>query len=171
MYNREPLPRLSFLHKGTAMPYLAVFDNTGMPVSNPLTGIPLGAYISNFFYLYDEEKENQASITFDVDDPQVLDTTVIKEGVSIILQWGYIYSDGSSISCRPMGITIRDLDCKFDSVGVHVTMICIDNTSYLRSTPPHTPVSNEDIKEGNSMVDCMDHGLYSNMGIIIEKFL
>ena len=35
------------LYKGTGTPYLAIFDNQGIPVMNPLTGIPLGAYISS----------------------------------------------------------------------------------------------------------------------------
>lgn len=169
--NRQPLSRLSFLYKGTAMPYLAVFNGIGIPVKNPLTGIPLGAYISNFFYEYQEEKENQAQLTFDVDNPNILDSTELREGNNLVLQWGYIYSHGGSISSRAVPITIRDIDCRFDSTGVHVTLVCIDNTSYLRSIPPHTPTSPEDIKEGRDMVTYMDQGLYCNMGIVIEKFL
>lgn len=167
--SRQPLERLSLLYRGIAMPYLAVFDSIGMPVKNPLTGIPIGAYISNFFYQYDEEKENQASLTFDVDNPDILNTGELSEGSVIILQWGYIYPNGSSISCRPVPISIRDINCKFDSSGVHVTLICIDNTSYLRSTPPHTPISLED-GDTATMSDLMDRGLECEMGIIIEKF-
>lgn len=168
--NRQPLERFSLLYKGTAMPYLAVFNSIGMPVKNPLTGIPIGAYISNFFYNYNEEKENQASITFDVDTPEILGSDEIKEGSVLLLQWGYIYPNGSSISCKPVQISIRDLDCKFDSTGVHVTLICIDNTSRLRSIPPHTPVSLEDNEE-DTMSSLMDKGLGCRMGIIIEKFI
>ena len=168
--SRQPLERLSLLYKGTAMPYLAVFSDIGIPVKNPLTGIPIGAYINNFFYNYDEEKENQASITFCVDNPDVLDIDEIKEGKVLLLQWGYIYPNGSSISCRPVQISIRDIDCKFDSTGVHITLICIDSTSYLRSTPPHTPVSLED-NDLDTMSNLMDRGLGCKMGIIIEKFL
>lgn len=166
--NRQPLEKFSFLYKGTAMPYLAVFDSLGMPVKNPITGIPLGAYLSNFFYQYDEEKENQASITFDVNNAEILDSEEIKEGNTLILQWGYIYSNGGSISCRPKSITIRDIDCKFDSTGVHVTLICIDGTSYLRTTPPIPPTSPED--EGGTMLDHMNNGFGRKIGIIIEKF-
>lgn len=167
--NRQPIPRFSFLYKGTAMPYLAIFTSFGMPVKNPLTGIPLGAYISNFFYNYDEEKENQASITFDVGDPGILDSEEIKEKNTLILQWGYIYPNGSSISCRPVPITIRDIDCKFDSTGVHVTLICIDSVSYLRTNPPIPPTSPED--KGGTMLDHMDKGFNRKIGIIIEKFI
>lgn len=38
-------------------PYLALFDFRGMPIMNPITGIPLGAYISTWNYRYDEEKK------------------------------------------------------------------------------------------------------------------
>ena len=36
------------LYKGTGTPYLAMFEKKGIPVMNPLTGIPLGAYISSW---------------------------------------------------------------------------------------------------------------------------
>ena len=40
---------------------------------NPLTGIPLGAYISTWSYRYDEEKENLATLTFDTGNPDTVD--------------------------------------------------------------------------------------------------
>ena len=46
------------LYNGMGQPYLALFDFRGMPIMNPITGIPLGAYISTWNYRYDEEKEN-----------------------------------------------------------------------------------------------------------------
>ena len=33
------------LYKGMGQPYLALFNFGGMPIMNPITGIPLGAYI------------------------------------------------------------------------------------------------------------------------------
>ena len=45
------------LYKGMGQPYLALFNFGGMPIMNPITGIPLGAYISTWSYRYDEEKE------------------------------------------------------------------------------------------------------------------
>ena len=38
------------LYNGMGQPYLALFDFRGMPIMNPITGIPLGAYISTWNY-------------------------------------------------------------------------------------------------------------------------
>ena len=40
------------LYNGMGQPYLALFDFRGMPIVNPITGIPLGAYISTWNYRY-----------------------------------------------------------------------------------------------------------------------
>ena len=68
-------PNQSILYNGTATPYMALFDSGGMPIMNVITGIPLGAYISNWSYKYDEEKENLATITFDTGDPDTYPRT------------------------------------------------------------------------------------------------
>lgn len=91
-------PNQSILYNGTATPYMALFDSGGMPIMNVITGIPLGAYISNWSYKYDEEKENLATITFDTGDPDTVDIPELQEGSIIYLQWGYIYPDGQFIS-------------------------------------------------------------------------
>ncbi len=76
------------LYKGTGTPYLAIFDNQGIPVMNPLTGIPLGAYISSWSYVYDEEKENLATITIDTGNPDTVDERLnnVDKKISRIVQ-------------------------------------------------------------------------------------
>ena len=44
-------PNQPILYNGTATPYMALFNSGGMPIMNPITGIPLGAYISNWLSL------------------------------------------------------------------------------------------------------------------------
>ena len=161
----------SILQQGTGTPYLAIFDNRGMPVMNPLTGIPLGAYISNFSYKYDEEKENQASLTIDTGDPDTVDITALQEGATLYLQWGYIYPDGSSQSGPVKSIKVKDLNCKFNSTGTHITIICIDGVVSLRHLPPHKPNDIEDDYDGvSSMVALLERGCDYEVGVIIEQF-
>ena len=50
---------------------------------NPLTGIPLGAYISSWSYVYDEEKENLATITIDAGNPDTVDVEALQENRDI----------------------------------------------------------------------------------------
>lgn len=156
---------------GTATPYLAIFNGEGYPVMNPITGIPLGAYISSFAYKYDEEKENQAMLTFDTGNPDTVDIKELQEGKTIYLQWGYVFPDRSSLSGPIKSIKIKDFNCTFDSTGTHATIVCIDGVVALRHLPPHRPSAEDDDDDGiSSMVDFLDHGCNHNIGIVIEYF-
>ena len=156
---------------GTATPYLAIFNEEGSPVMNTITGIPLGAYISSFTYKYDEEKENQAMLTFDTGNPDTVDIKELQEGKTIYLQWGYVFPDGSFLSGPIKSIKVKDFNCTFDSTGTHATIVCIDGVVALRHLPPHRPSAEDDDNDGiSSMVDFLDHGCNHNVGIIIEKF-
>jgi hypothetical protein len=159
------------LKYGIAQPYLAIFNEEGKPVMNPITGIPLGAYITNFSYKYDEEKENQASITFDVGDPDTVDIEDLQEKKIVVLQWGYIYSDTTFISSEPKIIQVKDFNCTFNSTGTHVTIKFIDSVSSVRKLPPHRPSAEDDDDDGySSLVEYMERGCDQGLGIIIEKF-
>jgi hypothetical protein len=123
------------LYKGTGTPYLAIFDNQGIPVMNPLTGIPLGAYISSWSYVYDEEKENLATITIDTGNPDTVDVEALQENRDIFLQWGYIFSDGTFVSSPAINIKVRDFDCIFDSTvsGLPVSIVIVAKFSFSSS--------------------------------------
>lgn len=154
------------LYHGTGMPYLAFFTAEGMPIMNPLTGIPLGAYISSWNYIYDEEKENTCTIVVDTGNPDTVDIKELQENANIFLQWGYIFPNGSSVSGPQINIKVRDFNVVFDSTGTHVTLVCIDGTNHLRFMPPHKPTSDDE----DSMVKFLDGGCGLNMGVIIERF-
>lgn len=159
-------PNQPILYNGTATPYMALFNSGGMPIMNPITGIPLGAYISNWSYKYDEEEENLATITFDTGDPDTVDIEDLQESSIIYLQWGYIYPDGQFISSPVRSIKVRDLDCVFDSTGTHVTIKCIDTVGDLRFQPPYT---HSDLSE-YSLSNFLDNGCNNDIGVIIEIF-
>ena len=156
----------SILYNGMGQPYLALFDFRGMPIMNPITGIPLGAYISTWNYRYDEEKENLATITFDTGDPDTVDIDALQEGSVIYLQWGYIYPDGQFISGPIKTIKVRDFEAKFDSTGTHVTIKCIDSIGDLRYQPPY----NFSEASENSLSSYLDGGCDNGVGVIIEIF-
>lgn len=158
-------------YKGTATPYLALFNSEGSPIMNTLTGIPLGAYITKFSYRYDTEKENSATLTFDTGDPDTVDIEELQVGQTIIIQWGYIFPDGTSNSNQPISIKVKDYDCTFDSTGTHSTLKCVDGVSNLRYLPGHPPTDPEDENDGeSSMVEFMNRGFDCGIGVVIEKF-
>lgn len=156
----------SILLKGTATPYLAIFSEEGMPVMNQITGIPLGAYISRFQFKYDEEQENLATLTFECGDPDVVDQEDLQEGKTLILQWGYIYADGSAVCNEPKAIKIRDFNCTFDDSGTHASLVCVDGTADIRLALP----LKAGMEESEKMSKFLDNGCEMEIGVVIEKF-
>lgn len=154
------------LYQGTGTPYVALFNQIGMPIINTATGIPLGAYIHTFSYKTDESKENLCTIQLSTGNPITVDNTSIQEGNSIIIQWGYIFPDASSISSDPISLKIRDMDILFDDNGTKITLKCVDKSGKIRQMPIWVPEPDSTI----TLKDFMDNGLNCGMGIVIEKF-
>lgn len=166
--NIPPLNSL-FARYGTATPYLAIFNSLGEPIMNQLTNIPLGEYVTQFSYKYDEERENQARLTFEVGDPNIVDQADLQEGQTLLLQWGYIFHDGTSVSGPVKSIQVKDFNSTFDSTGVHVSLVCIDGAVSLRHIPPCAPCSEED-KKTNGFMAFLDSGCMMDVAVIIEEF-
>lgn len=162
----EKLVNKPILDRGTGTPYLAIFNDTGMPIMNTLTGIPLGAYISSFSYKTEESKENLGTLNFSTGNPNTVDISEIQEGKTIIIQWGYIFSGGTSISSKPYNLKIRDIDVSFDDSGTKVTLKCVDATNVIRQMPIYVP----DPEQETTFLDFLNQGLGRGLGIIIEKF-
>ena len=161
-----PVSDPPILLEGTGTPYLAIFNESGMPVMNKITGIPLGAYVSSFTYTFNEEKENEAIIVFDTGNPDVVDQNDLQADSQIWLQWGYIFSDGTSICNKPRAVKIRDFNATFDDLGTHSTLKCKDGTGDMRRMLPMK--AGGDPKE--AMSKFLDEGCEMGMGVVIEKF-
>lgn len=156
----------SILLKGTATPYLAIFSEEGMPIMNQITGIPLGAYISRFQFKYSEEEENLATLTFECGNPDIVDQEDLSENKIIILQWGYIYADGTAVCNKPKAVKIQDFNCTFDDSGTHASILCRDSTADIRYALPLKAGGFESEKMSNFL----DNGCELDIGVVIEKF-
>lgn len=156
----------SVLLNGTATPYLAIFSEEGMPIMNQITGIPLGAYISRFQFKYSEEEENLATLTFECGNPDIVDQDDLSENKIIILQWGYIYADGTSVCNKPKAVKIQDFNCTFDDSGTHASILCRDSTADIRYALPLKAGGFESEKMSNFL----DNGCELDIGVVIEKF-
>lgn len=155
----------SNLHHGTATPYIALFNAFLEPIMNPLTGIPLGAYMSRFSYKFDQESENVCEATFDTGDPNTADIDELKEGYELGVQFGYIYSDGTYKSSKLHYLKLKEIDCVFDDQGTHLTIRLKDSANDLRGSEPYKPCG-----EDYTFKDFLDGGMGLLRGIIIEKF-
>lgn len=154
------------LYQGTATPYLALFSVVGSPIVNSTTGLPLGAYITSFSYKTDESKENLCTLIFSTGNPLSVDNPQIQEGNTILVQWGYIYPDASSVSSPVIILKIRDIDIVFDDQGTKVTLKCVDKSAKTRQMPIWVPK----VDSKKTLKDFLDEGLHCGMGIVIERF-
>lgn len=161
-WNVEP----SNLYEGTGTPYVALFDVAGEPIMNPITGIALGAYMSNFQFKSGDEEDDACVLTIDTGDPNTADIEGIQEGSIINVQWGYIYPDGSSKSSIVHVVEIKQLESVFDDSGTHITIHGKDSISNLRNSLPFKPSGDDKY----TMKEFMDDGFGSNVGIIIQMF-
>lgn len=160
----EPSP--SVLYEGTGTPYIALFSEDGDPIMNPLTGIPLGAYMTSFIVKMGEGEEDVGSIVLDTGDPDTVDIEEIQENKKLYVQWGYLYPNGQSFSSKVHSLEIKQRDVTFDDQGTHVTLSVKDAVSNLRQDVPYRASGDDN----QTFVDFLDNGLGQNRSVIIEMF-
>lgn len=120
---------------GTATPYVAVFDSKGKPIKDPKSGLPIGALITSFVYVYEEEDDDTFELQIDTDNPDILDIPQLQTQMPLTLQWGYIYPDGSSHSGPTRKVVIRDHSIRFSDSGVKATIKGTDAFALTKVKP------------------------------------
>lgn len=156
----------SNLQYGTATPYIAIFDENGSPIVNPLTNIALGAYVNSFKFASGDETEDGLKMSIVTGNPDTADVPEIQEGRIIQIQFGYIYPDKTFKSSKVHRLKIKELEVIFNDKGTHIQIGALDEVSDLRLSTPYKPTG----LDNRSMKDFMDAGLGLKVGIIIEMF-
>jgi hypothetical protein len=172
--NEKPLESLNILQKGVAMPYLAIFDKDENPImaDSNVGSVPLGALVSKFEFksTIKSKDTNLLTLTLQTGDYNVIDLDTLSEGTHIWLQWGYIYSNGQSLSSPPRCVAIRDVDATFNSQGVTLMIKCVDSSIALNHTPPFIQQEESGDKGIKTLVDYMNEGAENKIGIIIKRY-
>lgn len=153
------------LYQGTGTPYLAIFNNDQSPIIETNTGLPISIYISSFSYRLDQEQENECRFTIDTGNPDTVDVSGIKSGEEVLIQYGYVFPDGSFESSKTYSLQVKSTEATFDQTGTHVTVVLKDKTSDLRNMKPFK-VSSDDYTFKHFMDDGFDIG----QPIVIEKY-
>jgi hypothetical protein len=87
--------------------------------------------------------------------------------MKLFVQWGYIYSDGSSVSSEAKALKVRDYNVEFDDQGVHSTLVCLDIKADLLLSLPVKPNGDD-----NKTLDkYLENGCDLEMPVIIEAFV
>lgn len=125
---------LSILPDGMSMPYVAIFDSKKEAILEPLTELPLGTFVVGFFYNYREEKEDECEITLETNNPNLIDIPALKTNMPLRVQWGHIFSDGSSKSGPVRTVVLRDIEANFSESGVKYVLKCTDAFAVTKNT-------------------------------------
>jgi hypothetical protein len=123
------------LPSGHAMPYIAIFDQKGDPIMDPFTELPLGMYVTEFTYKFDEEDDDELNIVIETGNPDIASLPAFKNRFPLIVQWGYIYPNGGKKVSQPRTVIVRDDTLDINESGIKVTLKCTDSFSLLKSQP------------------------------------
>lgn len=159
------------MNTGIAMPYVALFNFAQLPIFNPVTNRPLGAYITKFSFKYEVDEDTEANIEIMVGNYQVVDIPDIQEKMLLFIQWGYIYSEGRSFSHKPKIVKIEEVDYTFDDRGTQIRIKAKALTKDINFVSPVINPTYRSVDDGiQNMVQAMDNGFGKGIGIIIRKF-
>ena len=171
-------PEKPTLYVGTGTPYIALFDESSQPILNPLTNLPLGLYMNSFRYTFQEANSrssggfrkntnpgNEGKLVFMSDDPDTIDISGLQKNAKILIQYGYIFPDGSFLTSPIISTVIRQIDAIFDNNGVTITVTTKDKSDLMKYKKPYSPLSDKD-----TFLKWLKNGCGYNVGVIIKKF-
>lgn len=123
------------LQDGTGTPYLAVFNGSGQPIKDPLNDLPIGVYLSDFEYNYEEEKEDWGYLVLECDNPNLVALPELKYQMPLQLQWGIIYPSRKP-NCGPVRkVIVIGKETDFTPDGVKITINFADSTILSKNIP------------------------------------
>lgn len=157
------LPIMSY---GVGMPYLAIFNMDGYPIIEPSSGLPIGVGVTRFTFRSQVDKPNETEIIIETGSPLIADSPQLQTGMLLVIQWGYIFPHGNTLSSKPKPIRIKDVDYLFDNNGTKVTLKCEDQSNIIQYLPQYIPDPSNDYK----FTDFMDDGFGEGVGIVIKRF-
>lgn len=125
-----------FINHSTGMPFVSLFSHDRKPIIEPLSGIPLGAFVNDFYYEYNEGEDEDCYIEFVTDNPDLLEMPELGDKARIIVQWGVVMPNGS-IEASPTRLLIkRDEEWSGnESDGIHISIKLTDKFSLFSNEP------------------------------------
>ena len=130
------------LENGTGTPYIALFKTNGSPIYEPFNNQPIGTFIVDFEYIYEEEKEDHGKIELILNNPSIVDMPELDYYRSVQLQWGYIFSSKKPFVGPVRTVLITNRNFKFGPQGLNATIEFSDASALLRSRGVHSSKTN-----------------------------
>lgn len=123
------------LPEGYGKPWVSIYNRHVQPIMDKLHNLPLGTFVSSFWYEYNVNIENETEITIDTDNPTILDDPDLYDKATLFVQWGWILPDNKVTSSSLRKVVIREIDASFTEDGINVVFKCKDGISLLGDKP------------------------------------
>jgi len=114
------------------MPIAWVFDPNGNMLKDK-EGRPISRYLTEFEYTYDEEEDDQCSMTFQFDAIEKYDLPYFDHDIILLVQWGFITPGGEVIKGPKRKVAVRDITTDYSQKGFTLTLECTDLVAYLKA--------------------------------------
>lgn len=124
------------LLNGNGTPYLAIFDGAESPIMDKLNDLPIGMEVTNFKYKYSEDKGDSGEFTIETNNVDIVDEPSLQYKMPLRLQWGWLFSDGSSKRSPVRLVNISDHKIEFTPDGTKFTIKFKDAKKFLEDEPP-----------------------------------
>lgn len=155
------------LEHGTGTPYVAIFNQMGTAIVDPVTLLPLGVFVTSFEYTYSDDKGHTGKFDIHVNNPAVIDLPELGYKMGIQLQWGYIYPSWKPF-CGPIRrVILTDRKVTFGQEGVKATYEFKDAASL---SAKESPADYSDLQSGLGVyVLNLLHGWNGGLSVIDYK--
>lgn len=127
---------MAVLKKGTGTPYVAIFNGSNDPIIDLTLGLPIGVFVEDFKYKYVEDGCDTAEIGLKTNNVNIADHPDLQYLMTIKLQWGWLFPDGTTESSPVRSLVIKDYSIDFTRDGVNMNIELIDSSFLLKNEPP-----------------------------------
>lgn len=123
------------LPEGIGMPYVAIFDGSNAPIIDPVSKLNIGELMEHFIYAYDEEDDDEGELYLRSNNTDLPAHPKLKYHMPIHMQWGWVLSNGSTITGPLRKAIIVSKEATFGSEGLELTIKFSSASVLAKNTP------------------------------------
>lgn len=125
----------SVLQDGTGTPYLSIFDGQGKSIIDEKNNLPIGVFVTDFEYTYDEDDDDSGHFTIETDNPEIVANSALNFQMPLKLQWGIIYPSRDPYIGPVRNVIIIGKETDFTPQGIKLTLNFASGSILSKTTP------------------------------------
>lgn len=131
----------SILPEGTGTPYVTFFNGSGIVLTDLVTGLPVGTFVTSFKFEQKEGETKEVSITLKVPTQFAIRGSDIAPYAPIKVKWGWIYPDGTYTYGPLWNLVVVGMEVSYTPTAIDINLKLNDRTILLKNSP--VSISNE----------------------------